>query len=265
MTSRSIPFVAGAGVLVLLLLPGAALPAPQQVQFDPQASARDYVRFLVTEISQWTRDFPQRFYTAATQPPVDSSKLSDAVKASADQLGTAVKQLSQLSGSNDLLTDTAFKDQLDKSLAAAKLVNQALGSQRFPEVLENDWAQIRTNLNSLAQIYKLESLAYLAPPASGGGRPGGAAAASAKVPPPGALVGYIVDKSCSLKGKGMWTNAECIARCIRDGDKAVLVTEDGKIFQIANQEKIDSDTYGQKVTVTGKLDGDTITVASIGM
>jgi hypothetical protein len=63
----------------------------------------------------------------------------------------------------------------------------------------------------------------------------------------------------------MWTNAECVARCVRDGDKVVLVTEDGKIFQIANQDKITPETYGQVVTLTGKTEGDTITVDSLKM
>ena len=58
----------------------------------------------------------------------------------------------------------------------------------------------------------------------------------------------------------MWNNAECVARCVRDGDKIVLVTEDGKIFQISNQDKVSPDSYGQVATLMGKMDGDTITV-----
>ncbi len=80
---------------------------------------------------------------------------------------------------------------------------------------------------------------------------------------PGGLVGYIVDLACAKRGKGMWTNAQCVERCVRDGDKVVLVTEDGKIFQISNQDKITAESYGQVVTLTGKTDGDTITVESL--
>jgi hypothetical protein len=270
MVSRSI-FIAGcAAVAAMLLSPGSAVPAPQQVGFDRDASARDYVQFLVSEIDQWTRDFPRQFYTAVVRPPVDESKLSEGMKASPDELGNAVKQLLALSKANDLLTNTAFRDELGKALAAAKLLNQAMASQRFPEPLQHDWAQIRATLNSLAQIYKLETVAYLDPPGGGGRGRGGrgeqqAAAAPPPPPPGGGVVGYIVDKSCSLKGKGMWTNAECIARCIRDGDQVVLVTEEGKVFEIANPDKIESDTYGQKVTLLGKVEGEKITVASVQM
>jgi hypothetical protein len=263
MVSRS-AFVAGSTTLMALLFwTGSALPAPQQIGFDRDASARDYVQFLVTEISQWSRDFPRQFYLAVARPPLDSSKLSESVKASPDDFGNSIKQLVSLSNANDILTNADFRQQLDKTIAVAKLVNEAMGGQRFPEPLQRDWTQIRTNLNSLAQIYKLEPLAYLNP-APPGGR-GGAARAASAPPPPGAVVGYIVDQSCSLKGKGMWTNAECVARCIRDGDKVVLVTEEGKVFQIANPDKVVSESYGQKVTITGKTEGETITVASLQM
>jgi len=76
------------------------------------------------------------------------------------------------------------------------------------------------------------------------------------------LAGYIVDAQCAKRGKGMWSNADCVARCVRDGDKIVLVSEDGNVFQISNQEKVTPETYGQVVTLLGKVDGDTITVES---
>jgi len=77
------------------------------------------------------------------------------------------------------------------------------------------------------------------------------------------VTGYIVDQTCATKGKGMWSNPACVARCVREGDSVILVTEEGKIYKIANQDKIEPDTYGQKVTLTGKTDGDTITVATV--
>ena len=72
--------------------------------------------------------------------------------------------------------------------------------------------------------------------------------------------GYIVDKSCAGK-KAMWGNEACAKSCIKRGDAAVFVTEDGKVYQIANQNKV-TDVAGKKVTLTGKMDGETITVDS---
>jgi hypothetical protein len=73
--------------------------------------------------------------------------------------------------------------------------------------------------------------------------------------------GYIIDKTCASK-KDMWGNEACAKRCMGRGDPAVFVTEDGKIYNVANQDKV-KESAGKKVTVTGKMDGDTITVESL--
>ena len=246
--------------------------ASPQDAFDREASAREYVQFLVLQLNQWSKEFPNRFYQAMMQPPVDAGKLSAGAKAGAGELGDGLQRLAALGNAKDLMTNSEFRSQLDKALSAAKDVNQAMGSQRFPATLQSDWDQIRSTLNNLARVYKLEMLAVLEAPGGGGrgGRGGRGAAGGQRAPAtaaaPGAgggLVGYIVDNSCAKRGKGMWTNPECIARCIRDGDKIVLVTEEGKVYQIANQDKIAPDNYGQVVTVAGKTDGDTITVDSL--
>jgi hypothetical protein len=250
--------------LVLCFVGLFAVPsaAPQE-KYDRDAYAREYVQFLVTELDQWTKGFPRQFYSALLQPPRDSSKLSESAKAGPGDLGDSVKQLASLGTGKDLLTNGDFRNQVDKTLAAAKQVNLAMASQRFPDPLQSDWEQIRTALNSLAEIYKFETLAVLDPPAAPGrGGRGGAPAAVAALPP-GAVAGYIVDQRCSAQGKGMWTNAACVERCVRDGDKVVLVTEEGKVFQIANQDKITSDSYGQKVIITGKTEGEIITIDTL--
>src|SRR5215469_41697 len=78
------------------------------------------------------------------------------------------------------------------------------------------------------------------------------------------MTGYIVDKSCASKAKGMWTNEKCAASCIGRGDPAVFVTEEGKIYQVTNQDKVVAHA-GHKVTVSGTMDGDKITVESVKM
>ena len=77
------------------------------------------------------------------------------------------------------------------------------------------------------------------------------------------VTGYIMDKKCS-GNKAMMGNEACAKRCIGGGDPAVLATEDGKVYAIANQDKV-KDAAGKKVTVTGKIEGDTITVDSVKM
>jgi hypothetical protein len=73
--------------------------------------------------------------------------------------------------------------------------------------------------------------------------------------------GFVQDASCSTKA-AMKGNSECSKKCIKGGDPAVLVAENGTIYKIANQDKIVSHA-GENVTVTGNVKGDTITVESV--
>jgi hypothetical protein len=75
--------------------------------------------------------------------------------------------------------------------------------------------------------------------------------------------GFVEDTACSTKA-GMKNNAECAQKCIKGGDKAVLVTPDGKVYQIAEQDKIVAHA-GHNVTISGELKGDTISVAKVSM
>jgi hypothetical protein len=75
------------------------------------------------------------------------------------------------------------------------------------------------------------------------------------------MTGYIVDKNCSTK-PAMLGNEECAKKCMDGGSPAVLATADGKVYKISNQDKVKA-SAGKKVTVTGKVDGDTITVDTI--
>ena len=77
------------------------------------------------------------------------------------------------------------------------------------------------------------------------------------------VTGYIMDTACASK-PAMKGNEACAAKCIKGGSPAVLVTEEGKIYKIAEQDKVAAHA-GHKVTITGKVDGDTISVDSVKM
>lgn len=77
------------------------------------------------------------------------------------------------------------------------------------------------------------------------------------------FTGTIVDEKCS-GNKAMVGNAACSAKCIKGGSPAVLVSEEGKVYKIADQDKVVAHA-GHKVTITGTVDGDTIKVDSVKM
>lgn len=83
----------------------------------------------------------------------------------------------------------------------------------------------------------------------------------------GEYSGYIADTNCATKQGAKAAaagHAGCAAKCIKGGAAAVLVTEEGKIYKIADQDKVTAHA-GHKVTITGNLDGETLTVESVKM
>ena len=75
------------------------------------------------------------------------------------------------------------------------------------------------------------------------------------------VTGYIIDQTCADK-PAMRGDVACANKCIKAGSPAVLVTDAGKIYKLSDQAKA-VPMAGEKVTVSGKVTGDTIEVASI--
>lgn len=79
--------------------------------------------------------------------------------------------------------------------------------------------------------------------------------------------GYIADANCAAKQGAKAASdghAGCAAGCIKKGAAAVLVTPEGKVYKIENQEAV-TEHAGHKVTITGKMDGETIHVDNVKM
>jgi len=80
------------------------------------------------------------------------------------------------------------------------------------------------------------------------------------------VVGYISDSMCGLKhAAGMGDDKSCTLTCVKNGAKFVLADKDQKkVYSLddAGQEKA-GEFAGQKVKVTGTLDGTTIKVTKI--
>jgi hypothetical protein len=77
--------------------------------------------------------------------------------------------------------------------------------------------------------------------------------------------GYIADSKCAAKmgaKAASEKHADCAASCIKAGAQAVLVTPEGKVYKLDNQAKAVKHA-GKKVTVTGKLEGETIKVDEV--
>ena len=80
-----------------------------------------------------------------------------------------------------------------------------------------------------------------------------------------AIKGTISDSKCgAAHADASEKSMKCVQACVKGGQKAVFVTEDKKVLTIANPEKV-AEHLGHKVTVTGKVSGDSITIDNVKM
>lgn len=73
--------------------------------------------------------------------------------------------------------------------------------------------------------------------------------------------GTIIDEKCS-KIPAMKGDVDCATKCIKGGSPAVLLSDDGKVYKIADQAKV-TPMAGKQVTITGKMEGGSIKVDSV--
>ena len=74
----------------------------------------------------------------------------------------------------------------------------------------------------------------------------------------GSVTGYVTDAKCAKAGKAGEAHAGCAKGCIGGGEPAVVVTADGKIYEVADQDKVKG-MAGAKVTVMGTVEGMKVT------
>ena len=77
--------------------------------------------------------------------------------------------------------------------------------------------------------------------------------------------GVIADAKCKHTD-GSEKSVACTQSCVKRGGEAVFVTADDKVLHIdkASLDKVQPH-LGHKVTITGKVEGDTVTIDSIKM
>ena len=80
------------------------------------------------------------------------------------------------------------------------------------------------------------------------------------------MTGYISDVTCAKKDVAKAesdAHAGCAAGCAKKGAALVFVSG-GKIYQLEDQAKV-TEHVGHKVTITGKVDGETLKIDSVKM
>jgi hypothetical protein len=84
------------------------------------------------------------------------------------------------------------------------------------------------------------------------------------------FTGQISDSLCKAKheeaaeDQGKMSDHDCTVACVKGGSKYVLLSSDGKVYEIGNQDFKDLEKdAGMKVTITGELRNNSISISKI--
>jgi hypothetical protein len=76
----------------------------------------------------------------------------------------------------------------------------------------------------------------------------------------GQWTGWLSDAKCAANGAKA-THKGCSIKCVESGQAIVFVAEDKKVYKLQGAEKVKS-MAGDRVVLSGYMEGDTITVDS---
>jgi hypothetical protein len=75
--------------------------------------------------------------------------------------------------------------------------------------------------------------------------------------------GFISEEHCGASHNSPSADAtKCVKGCMKKGSAAVLVSN-GKVYKLKGEDAAVKELAGENVTITGTVDGDTITIASV--
>jgi hypothetical protein len=84
----------------------------------------------------------------------------------------------------------------------------------------------------------------------------------AQAPKQQKLTGVVSDTMCGAKHMMQGSAADCTRACVGKGAKFALVVGD-KVYTLNGHESELDKAAGQRVTITGTVEGDTVTVHSV--
>jgi len=75
--------------------------------------------------------------------------------------------------------------------------------------------------------------------------------------------GFVSDEHCGAKHMdGSQASVDCVTSCVKTGAAPVFVGMDSKVYKLSDRSKVTA-FYGKKVTITGTMKGDTVTVEKV--
>jgi hypothetical protein len=144
-------FVGSAAVLMILTLAGEG--RAQRRESRNQMMTKAQVKQVITRVEDRVDNFVKKYDKSLDRSRLNGSSREDWLMKRAKDLESATDELSREFGRGDAWIEN--KDEVRRCLNIASDINRNLKNYRFGAATENNWANVRYELNTLADVYNL--------------------------------------------------------------------------------------------------------------
>src|SRR5215203_1312799 len=144
-------FVGLAAVLMILTLAGEG--RAQRRESRNRMMTKAQVKQVITRVEDRVDNFVKKYDKSLDRSRLNGSSREDWLMQRAKDLESATDELSREFGRRDAWIEN--KDEVRRCLNIASDINRNMKNYRFGAATENNWANVRYDLNTLADVYNL--------------------------------------------------------------------------------------------------------------
>lgn len=147
--------------ILILLVASAATQMPAQsrnTSRDRAGAAIEIITRTIIETERDTDKFVRSFRRALNVSSIDGSNREDDVNRSARDLENSMDRVRKNWEKGKDVSRT--KRYVSEALSAARDVNLTMRNRRLPRNVENDWEDVRRQMNLLARAFRLPSIRW---------------------------------------------------------------------------------------------------------
>ncbi|MEP6925344.1 MAG: hypothetical protein ABI954_12830 [Pyrinomonadaceae bacterium] len=122
----------------------------------PNRIAKAEVERIIKRVEERTDTFVKQFDSSLDNSRLNGTRREDNLNQRARDLENATDELRREFDRRDTWNEN--RDEVQKCLNIASDINVAMRNRRFNRATENNWANVRTELNELARVYGLPKI-----------------------------------------------------------------------------------------------------------
>lgn len=147
-------FVGFGALLLILSAADASYAQRRQMRYGNYTRAQ--VDRIIKNVERRTDRFVSQFNKSLDNSRLNGTRREDKLDKRARDLESATDELRRKFDRNDSLAEN--RDEVRRCLNIAADINVAMRNRRFARGAENNWANVRAELNALARVYNLPAI-----------------------------------------------------------------------------------------------------------